>query len=697
MQKDAKQAETLSPAAQEAMRDLVTAIRVVKIYPPNNPIYSQSIKKASAALTRFLEDAPAYTIGVQKTLFTFEKTPVTGDAQMNRSIAQDLFLKGIREMVFSKDVTESEILTLCKALALSSEEMAIRSGISSFLWEKGASHIKVTEAGLEEVITAETSGGGKGAPGEGDTLALGEERAKKQLAFTGRTLVLTDVMTNPEGFGASMIELARQTKAEHETVEDRLHSLYQEAGNKVLQEHGDRQEAMFEGLAKSVIALESPHRENLVAGKLYGDLDTEIAGGASTDEIKQAPSPLQEIRTGRFTNTWNVQQVVTLLKRSVTKMAPPPAAPPSAAELVSQPLLPDLDAIAQDLTEYRPEELEELKSFGAVGMESDIIEAAARTLINLIPLTKDPLRAETSGKTLQLFSGVVHQLEDLLTYLLKKNNYEMATTIIKALHAPVPPEFQPRMLEAQKKTATKTSMQTTINDMRKHNRDSPEYQAAYSYLTTLDRKATEALLDLLAEEKDRNVRLFLLDLVKDIGKNQIALLGEYIADGRWYVVRNIVSILAETKADQVLAYLRKAAENENVQVRQEVIKGVMTMSGKRATSLLAHFLRDPDTNVRITAINALGEREGMLPEDAKPLIELLQELLLNKKDQEMVLEAIKAVGMIGGASAAEFLKGYTRVKWWKPRKLQEERRDAAKRAMHDIARRTGDGGRAAKR
>ena len=159
MQKDIEQEELLTPEVQDVMRALVSAFRTVKIYPPNNPVYSQSIKKSFELLDHFLTTAQDYTLGVQKTNFTYRRTPVGKEAQLNRAIAQDLFAKGIREIVISAGVTEAELLELCRALALSSEDMAMKNGISSILWEKGAAHIKVAEAGLDEIITTKMSMG----------------------------------------------------------------------------------------------------------------------------------------------------------------------------------------------------------------------------------------------------------------------------------------------------------------------------------------------------------------------------------------------------------------------------------------------------------------------------------------------------------------------------------------------------------
>lgn len=690
MQKDVKTEVSVSPEIEELMRNLVTAIRVVKIYPSNNPTYAQSLKKCIETLDRNLGTSPEFTFGVQKTGFTYQKVQIGKDAQLNRTIAQDLFLKGLREVTISSGVTEGEVLDFCRALALPPEELSMRSGITSVLWEEGATHIKVTEAGLDDVITTDAKRGLGGKQAAGDA----QQAVRKATVFDGKTLVLGDVTSNPEGFGASMIELACRTKAEYESIEDRLHTLYQMAGRKVASEHAAQQDAMFEGLAKSVLALESPHRERLVSGKLYGSMDAELAREAGSDAGQLIPDPVQEVLTGRFSDTWTIQQVAFLLKRSAAGRIAPPARPISADAIAVEPLSQDLAEIARELANYRPEEISALKITAEAGKEQDIIEAAIRTLINLIPLVKDPRSPRSAEKDLKLFSGVIRQLEDLLAFLLKKNDYDLATTIIKTLHRPVDPAFKSRMMDAIKKTATRNTLLSTIQDMKKSTKDSPEYQAAYAYLNALDRKAAEMLIQLLAEENDRDTRLFLLELLKDIGKNQTALLGEHLGDDRWFVVRNIVSILSESRSEQAVTYLRKAADHANPQVRLEVIKGLKPIGGKKAASILAHLLRDKDVTVQSAAIQGLADLPGIGSEESRPLITFLEGRRLKKREQELTIEAIKGLGKIGGREAADFLQEYLKVKWWRSRQLQHERRAAAQRAIQEISRRQGDGGRA---
>ena len=391
-----------------------------------------------------------------------------------------------------------------------------------------------------------------------------------------------------------MLEFALRTLAPHEIVEDRLFTLYQQAGLKISKDHPEESDELFEGLARSVLALDHPYREALIAGKLFGDLDVDIASVAIDEQ--QFPNEVQEIRSGRFSDDWSIPQVATLLKRSSVKKTAAPGPSPGPAEIHVEPLPADLQQLAVSLQETSPEQMQDLKEVSEAVMESDIIDAAVRTLVSLIPLVKSPLRRESSEKDLLYFSAVIHQLEDILAFVLKRNMYDLATKVLKALRTPVEPLFKPRVAEALKKTATKAIVKQAITDMRKHSKGSPEYAAAYDYLANLEQKATEALLELLTEEKDRGTRIFQLDLLKDFGKDQFAILNEHIADGRWYVVRNIVSILAESKSDQALALLRKAADHVNVQIRQEVIKALIAISGKKASVRSSQIPAGPGRN-----------------------------------------------------------------------------------------------------
>jgi HEAT repeat protein len=229
--------------------------------------------------------------------------------------------------------------------------------------------------------------------------------------------------------------------------------------------------------------------------------------------------------------------------------------------------------------------------------------------------------------------------------------------------------------------------------MRSHPPESAEYNAAYAYIKTLDRAGTSLLLDLLAEEADRDVRLFLLNILKDLGKNQIALVGEQLSDRRWFVVRNAVRILGDTGTEQAITFLHKVVDHQDVRIREEVIHALLNIGGRKAAGLLARYLKDKNEALRVMVLHGIGGLQGLGDTEARYVMDFLELRPLKQREQEHTLEAIAVLGKIGGRESAEFLARYTRVRWWRPRLLQEELRDAALAAIDEIRGRRADAGR----
>jgi hypothetical protein len=701
MQDNPAQTDSLSPEIQEVMRNFVSAARAVKLYPPNNPIYAQSVKKSFESLDNFLKNQVRFSIGIQKTYFLYENTPVAKETQLNRTIAQDLFGKGFREIIFLEGLNDEELMDFYATLSLSQEEQALRSGIVSILWEQGSTHIKVTESALEDVIATHPDMSRIG-PGDDEKAAvrISPDVGRKEIRIADRTLVLGDLMDDPGRFAANMVDIARETLGENESIEDRLHSLYQETGQQIQGMPQVQQDALFQGLAKSVLAMDPEHRDKFIAAKLYAGMDADqireqseqAAEGPSGGPLSHShvPEELHEIVTGRFSKQWTVHQIAELLKKTASKKieAPAQAVDPTTVEAI--PVSEGLYAIAKDLTEYSPEEMETLKAISGVGMEPDIIEASVRTLIFLLTLVKRPERPEALEKTLHRFSSVVSQLEDSLAYLLKGNDYDLATIIVRALHLPVDPLFKPRLIEAIKKASSRDTISGVVTHMRSIRKASPEYLSAYSYLQVLDQEATPVLLDILAVEKDRAIRKYLVEILKDLGRKQISLIARHLSDGRWHVVRNIVTILGDSKAEEAISYLERVAVHKQVQIRQEVIKGLISIGGKKAAVLLTRFLKDHDPDVQIAAARAIAAVHGAGRTEAQTITDFLMDRPVNKQENELTIAVIKALEKIGDRETADFLRRYTRIKWWKSRKPQVELRTVAVAAIETIERKHGD-------
>lgn len=676
---------------QELIRVLISSLRAAKLYPENNPVHVQAIRKSYEALELHLGTHPELALGVQKTDFAFGQLPAGKGMPLYKSIAGDLFAKGVREIVFKRGISRDELQRLYSILAIPLEELKQKNSIKSLAWEQGLSHVAVTEAELDEVMLQETGAAAAGGRGGAQ---MSPEELRKQVAeraidLFGRKVRLTDVIDGPSSFGSTMLDIAKSASDAKELQENRLFDLYRDVGRQILHSsYGERQQ-LFDALAESVLSMEPSYREGLIAQKLYHGLDAETVREQKEDMAEHLPDDLHELLSARFSTSWTVPQVSSLLERAASTQF----APVLAASERSQ--LPEaLTSIAREMAEYTPEEMEALKTIGEYTAESAVVEAVVRTLIYILPQVKNPFLAGADEKQLNLFSGVVGHLEEMLHLLLDKKDYSLALLVLRAFRIPVEPLFQLRLADALKRAGDKKIISRLLDAIRAYPKDSPEYEAVYSYLSLLDREVTPALLEMLAEEQDRSMRNLMIRILKELGKGQLALIGQRLSDERWYFVRNIVTILGESRREEVVGYLEKVADHKNFQIRQEVVRALLTIKGDRSVRLLIRFLRDRDVDIRFMAVRGLGTPHGAGTREEQALLEFLKAGWLKRPEPELRLEAIASLGKVGGRAAAAFLRKYTKVNWWKARRPQETAKAAAEKSIVEIERRLADAGRA---
>lgn len=682
--------ETVPAEVQEIVRDILSAVRAVKLYPSNNPVYSQAVAKSYKNLERFLQGARELRIGVQKAAFIYGHAPLNKDSRLSAATAGDLFSRGIREMAFIRGVAVDELLAFYTIIALPMEECRQRGGVKTLLWDRGASHIVIKEADLEGIHEG-TQGyddktGGIVRDGE-RTEYLDRHLKDKEIDIHGKKVMLTDLTRDPASFGNLAAQLACQSGETKEEQEKYLLDVYREVGRQVLQKSYEQRKPLFQALASSIFSIDAGVRDRLISRRLYPELDRQSLRERLSETKDQVPHSLHEITSARFSQSWTVPQVSALLEKVSSAASAAAAGPHTRGKLPD-----DLPSIARELSEYTPEEMEALKRLSESGQEEEMLTATVATLIQLLPATQHPLSSMSSESALTTFSKIVSLLEDMLFLLLDRNDYRMAATVLLSFRMQVAPEFRQRFTAAIKKAGDKKRIHGLVRALRTIPKDSADYQAIVSYISLLDREATPVLLEMLAEEDDRVVRKLLLQILKDLGKNQIAFMGEHLSDERWYFVRNIVSILGESRKEEAVAYLSTVAGHKNFQIRQEVVRALTMIGGKKAVDLLLRFLKDRDVDIRFMAIRGLCDPASSGAKAEQALMECLKKGSARLRGPELKYEAVETLGKIGSRDVLPFLAKFTRVRWWKARKPQEELRAVAQKAIREIERRHGNAG-----
>jgi HEAT repeat protein len=200
-----------------------------------------------------------------------------------------------------------------------------------------------------------------------------------------------------------------------------------------------------------------------------------------------------------------------------------------------------------------------------------------------------------------------------------------------------------------------------------------------AYLNLLQRNSIKPLVKLLGELKNSKTRRVICDSLSEIGKNAIELFVPFIADRRWFLVRNITYILGRIGQEQALPYIQKAFNHDDVRVRREAIQAFGIIGGSKAVELLASALSDEDVRIRsMAAINLgkVGKTAGLIP-----LLEAVQSKEIQRKESAEIKSFFNAIGMVGSNEAIPVLQQILERKSWLGRGTTDEMRLGAANAL----------------
>jgi hypothetical protein len=171
---------------------------------------------------------------------------------------------------------------------------------------------------------------------------------------------------------------------------------------------------------------------------------------------------------------------------------------------------------------------------------------------------------------------------------------------------------------------------------------------------------TIPLLDTFSEEDDPNIRKSLFYLLSKIGADVSREAIKRLSDDRWYVVRNMISLIRESGGKNYIKHIRPFAKDKNKKVCMEAVKTLLYFGDRDGISYLKVYLRSEDPDLREQAANLSGSYRI---KDAVPyLIEILEKRDIFGSWAYHKIPAIRALAKIGDTRAIEPLKKLYRSK-----------------------------------
>jgi HEAT repeat protein len=214
-----------------------------------------------------------------------------------------------------------------------------------------------------------------------------------------------------------------------------------------------------------------------------------------------------------------------------------------------------------------------------------------------------------------------------------------------------------------------------------HHLGDPEKTAAGAkLLEAWGTPVLDRLVEHLADEEDPGRRRILIDLLVKVSAQDHSPLLRHLNDGRWYVVRNLATILGRSgKADVGPRLVSLAAKHSDHRVRVEALRSLARLPGTPGIEAALDALADKNQRVRQAALTVLKSSED-------PGIDeyLAAALVDGARPFETRLRVIDILGERQTPAAREGLEvlaGKRFVLFGKSKALS----DAARKALHEAA------------
>lgn len=306
-------------------------------------------------------------------------------------------------------------------------------------------------------------------------------------------------------------------------------------------------------------------------------------------------------------------------------------------------------------------------------------------------LTRFALSKAMTEPDREVFRSLLEVLEGEALGLIERGNKEEGLRIIETLlPSPMRQSLEPSYLaerneRIRRKLISSSLMEQALSLMRGGSEG--DLERAIKLMKIIGREAAARIIELLGEEAQVSARVRLLRALRELGEEAIEPMRKALLDPRWYLVRNLVRVLAEFKDPKVLPPILGLMDHPDARVRREAVRALGNFPSSKVDEAMGKALEDPDPSVVAAAIDAI--RGSGREELAQALRNVIAKLAGRNVPDGVRIKALRAVAELGGEGEISTLGDVlTRKRLFKMAESEEMRLEAA-RALARILEKTG--------
>jgi HEAT repeat protein len=187
-----------------------------------------------------------------------------------------------------------------------------------------------------------------------------------------------------------------------------------------------------------------------------------------------------------------------------------------------------------------------------------------------------------------------------------------------------------------------TSVTTSGAVAQLDQQDARGLQEFLAFASDLGETAVEWLMRVMAESQQQRGRRALAKAIAELVRANPERIAPWLADDRWYVVRNVVHILGWIGGDAIAGLLRSAAAHPEPRVRREVVAALEQVGVDQARPLLFEMLAVTDTRVFCSVLHQLSAARDAGA--ARRLLDLLKDSRFEARPAEEQRAIYSALG-----------------------------------------------------
>lgn len=691
------------------LKALVVANKAVALYPPSSTIPRETSEAAAKILREALQERSDLVLGIIKEGMTFDGVVVLPARSAYTNFAIDLYNRHLAEVRFHVGAGWRDILAFLSILKDEPDRIEAAGGFESRLWEQGVTAITITEV---RVTIVDVHTPKNAAVADAPTRAEVDE-ALRSLGGSGsrpRERVLARFFGNPAAIAAYLTEL-HERGGSHAQIGTRL-ALLAKAARQIDEDRTEESGSGgvtggdgtgpeiggLRGLADALACVDVTLRSSLMLDEFLPEARTNedvavvLRQFPADDLLRMAVSgaDAQNPPVGRIARS--VRQIGELTAMSVGDVA-------AMAGVAMEESGFSEEAISQVLTAAAPERVTvetpgtRIDNHDHAGIVAHAFEPLSDEELEQLP-EMARLREEAAGgitdgdvvRTLVLlissddrdghFDSTVAALEQALEFVVRHGQIDAAADAVEQLGAIAgDPRFsdsqRERIDHAVSSLAKPSDMLAIVRAMRAAGSGSEEHTAAGRLLDSLGERAIGPMIEQLAEEEDMAARKTLIDALSGVASRFLPEIGEYISDERWYVVRNVVSILGAARSSSAIPYLERTIRHSEPRVRRETIRALASIEDRFANQMLISALTDESAqNVQLAA-RYLGS--GNVQSAIPALERVAKGEGHGNRDPGPRVEAIEALGRLRAMNVLPTLEMLARRSWFKSGRPREVR------------------------